>query len=147
MYAEVIYSFVVNELDPVQACRLLTLCALPGLKDELKVFRMSCFFKEWFLKVNLKVPLSYLRIEPEGKEVIEAIKIMPAVKVERVDEILSPLPIERLMPKSLYEEPRKPGCILCEYVLKEVVAELRNSTVEEEIEAVICFKSNIPSSF
>lgn len=84
-----------------------------------------------------------MRIEPEGLETIAATKIMPAEKVTKDnddDALLAPLPIERLVPEVLYlEEPKKPGCILCEYVLKEVVAELSNSTVEEEIEAVINF--------
>lgn len=94
--------------------------------------------------------MSYLRIEPDGLETIPAVKIMPAEKVNKNydnEELLAPLPIERLMPSALYaEEPKKPGCVLCEYVLKEVVDELRNSTVEEEIEAVQYFTLSLSKS-
>jgi hypothetical protein len=50
---------------------------------------------------------------------------------------LQALPAERLLPASISVlGPRKPGCMLCEYVLHEIVNDLKNITVKEEIETV-----------
>lgn len=50
---------------------------------------------------------------------------------------LAALPAERLLPASVaLVAPRKPGCMLCEYVLHEIVNDLKNVTVKKEIEDV-----------
>lgn len=84
---------------------------------------------------------------------MKATKLVPAEPVEEIDANkdmlvgqdesnsllgLSALPVERLVPTTvaLLGAPKKPGCMLCEYVLHEIVNDLRNVTVKEEIEAV-----------
>jgi hypothetical protein len=87
-----------------------------------------------------------LRIQPED---IEATKLIPAqndflVGQDESNAIhtnnlagLQALPAERLLPASISVfGPRKPGCMLCEYVLHEIVDDLKNVTVKEEIENV-----------
>ena len=87
-----------------------------------------------------------MRIQPED---IEATKLIPAqndilVGQDESNAIhtnnlagLQALPSERLLPASISVlGPRKPGCMLCEYVLHEIVDDLKNATVKEEIETV-----------
>jgi saposin len=139
-YGDVAYTFFLKELDPQETCRLLTLCS-----SSIGTRKLS------------KIPSSFLRIQPED---IEATKLIPAqndflVGQDESNAIhtnnlagLQALPAERLLPASISVlGPRKPGCMLCEYVLHEIVDDLKNVTVKEEIENVvknICKK--LPSS-
>ncbi|KZS14611.1 Uncharacterized protein APZ42_019947 [Daphnia magna] len=135
-YGEEAYSFIVNGLDPEQTCRLLTLCSSSTLGSP---------------KVT-KDRSSYLRIQPA--DIMKAAKLFPSQPVEKdldtdllvgQDENnairsnnLAALPAERLLPASVVlVAPRKPGCMLCEYVLHEIVNDLKNVTVKKEIEDVV----------
>ena len=96
-----------------------------------------------------------MRIQPADS--VKAAKLTPAEKIDSAisndlfvgqDEAnainaanIQALPIERLVPASVsLLAPRKPGCMLCEYVLNEIVNDLHNITVKDEIENVLDFK-------
>ena len=133
-YGNIVYMFLLHEMDPHKACKILTLCP-EGLK-----------------KSETKSSLSYMKIQPA--DVLTAAKIVPAKRVvdkEAADKISndllvgqdeanalnSALPIERLLPGSLdLNAPKKPTCILCEYVLQQIITDLHNSTVQKEVEDV-----------
>jgi len=130
-YGNVIYMFVLHEMDPQHACKLLTLCP-EGLK-----------------KSGSKDSLSFMKIQPT--DVMNAAKIVPARRIvdkDTADKIsndllvgqdeanFAALPIERLAPGNV-EAPKKPTCILCEYVLHEIISDLHNSTVQKEVEDAI----------
>lgn len=144
-YGNIVYMFLLHEMDPHKACKILTLCP-QGLG-----------------KFGTKSSLSYMKIQPT--DVLTATKIVPAKKIvdkEAADKISNDLligqeeakalnaalPIERLLPGSLdLNAPKKPTCILCEYVLQQIITDLHNSTVQKEVEDVIknvCHK--LPSS-
>lgn len=94
-----------------------------------------------------------MRIQPEDIEATKLIPAQPAEKEADTDFLvgqdernairtnnlagLQALPAERLLPASISAlGPRKPGCMLCEYVLHEIVNDLKNVTIKEEIETV-----------
>ena len=120
-------------MDPHHACKLLTLCP-EGLK-----------------KSETKGSLSFMKIQPT--DLMNAAKIVPAKRIadkDVADKIsndllvgqdeanFAALPIERLVPGNV-EAPKKPTCILCEYVLHEIITDLHNSTVQKEVEDVNIF--------
>ena len=133
-YGNIVYMFLLHEMDPHKACKILTLCP-EGLK-----------------KSETKTSLSYMKIQPA--DVLTAAKIVPAKRVvdkeaankisndllvgqDEANALNSALPIERLLPGSLdLNAPKKPTCILCEYVLQQIITDLHNSTVQKEVEDV-----------
>ena len=153
-YGEAAYAFVMNELDPRETCHLLTLCPSKVGNAKVSVF-LDILVEHLIMFLLLKVPSSYLRIETSDN--MKAAKLIPAERVEKVKKDVSisndllvgqdesnallasdfVLPAQRLVPASVdLLGPKKPGCMLCEYVLHEIVNDLRNVTVKEEIETV-----------
>lgn len=141
-----------NELEPEQACRLLTICPSSGVgspKNSKVAYFLDRFADRFFkFLCILQGPSTYLQIKPDDS--VKATKLVPAEPVEEIESgflvgqdesnsllDIPALPSERLIPTSVaLMGPRKPSCMLCEYVLHEIVNDLRNITVKEEIEAV-----------
>jgi saposin len=111
-YYDVIYAFLLKELDPRSTCALMTLCPK---------------------KIETEIIETFSFIEFQPSSVVEAMELVPAEKIADEDVETS--------------APKPPGCILCEFVLHQVVAELSNRTVAEDIEKAlrnVC--SKLPAS-
>jgi len=135
-YYDALYAFLIDELNPREACRLLTLCPNPGLAS-------NPLGPSWYLKLDANpsvVPVSRLfpaeKINQEEPDALIGGDEKSALQSLHGDSA-SQLPIERYFPESLGAAPKNPGCVFCEYVMHQIVDELHNQTVEKSIEQVI----------
>ena len=148
-YADVAYAFLMHELDPLQACQILTLCPYKSLKGANKKLSSSPFYlrvePSQVVKASKLIPANHRRQEPMSNDILVGQDEANALSSQQLKANDFILPTELLAPQSM--TPKKPTCILCEYVLHQLVEDLHNTTVQEEIETAIknvCKK--LPSS-
>lgn len=136
-YYDVAYSFLLNELDPKATCTVLTLC--DSMKDAgVKQHGLFSYIKYQPASSNVKATeltpakkISELSENESAVEVVKAVELVPAKTTSQSSENVS----------------NNPGCILCEFVLREIVSDLQNATIEAEVkQALESVCSKLPSA-